>query len=256
MNLSYRPNKKLGQHFLKDQSVIKKILDCMPPTVSCVIEIGPGAGAITSHLAKLDKKLILVERDVRFATLWKDQGLTCLHEDALSLNWDELIAPLCKNNELWLVSNLPYNISAPLTVKLLQIHGLKSMTLMYQKEVAEKILGVDGMCSLHALCASFYNLKKISSVKPGAFSPPPKVDSTVIHFEKLEPSKIPMDEFQQFEFFLRRIFAYPRKQLSTVLNKFMPKGRQEAIQKGEFDLKIRADKLTWEQLLYLYRVSL
>lgn len=254
MNENKKPNKRLGQHFLKDQKTIQSILNKMPKNTDLILEIGPGLGAITEHLSLLQKKIILIEKDPRFVKLWQDRGLECIEDDALDIQWKNFLSPLKRKGNIWLVSNLPYNISAPLTIKLLQCSDITSMTLMYQKEVAEKILGTNGTSSLHQLCTSYFSIEKVAIVKPGGFTPPPKVDSMVLNFEKKSEPTVPYDDFQRFEQFLRKLFAFPRKQLGSVLSKFITKELSLHIQTMQIDLKIRAEKLKSDQVLKLYQV--
>lgn len=257
MNPKFTANKKLGQHFLKDKKVISDILLTMPPATSLILEIGPGPGAITDHLIPLQKKVLLIEKDQRFVEHWQKQNLDCLCLDAMKVDWEQLLQNHREKNheeneKIWIVSNLPYNISAPLTVDLMSIAHFTDMTLMYQKEVAEKMLGLDGMCSLYALAHAYFQVQKVTLVKPGAFHPPPKVDSLVLTFNRLLEPKVPIVEFRQYEKFLRNVFAYPRKQLNSVLAKFMPTNWQEKCRVQGIDLTLRAEKLSWEQLLTLY----
>lgn len=253
MNSKFLANKKLGQHFLKDQNALAKILASMPTETTAIIEIGPGPGAITQHLETLQKKLILIEKDERFAKHWNDKNMTCLCLDAMKIDWHQfLLDHQLLEEKIWVVSNLPYNISAPLTVKMLKVPEFKFLTLMYQKEVAEKFLGIDGMCSLFALAQAFFEVQKTLTLKPGAFHPPPKVDSMILTFNRREKSKVALSEFDTYEKFLRNIFAYPRKQLNSVLSKFMPKTWQDNKLIEEIDLTLRAEKLSWEELLRLY----
>ena len=157
------------------------------------------------------------------------------------------------NEHVWLVSNLPYNISAPLTVNLMSFEYFSSMTLMYQKEVAEKILGIKGMSSLYALSHAFFDVEKVCAVKPGAFLPPPKVDSLVLRYQRKIHPLVPLKEYRLFEQFLRQLFAYPRKQIHSVLKKFMPIPWQQSSSLQEINPTLRAEKLAWDQLLSLYQ---
>ncbi len=253
MNQKFSANKKLGQHFLKDKKVILDILNSMPEATHSIMEIGPGPGAITDHLLTLDRKLLLIEKDQRFVEYWKQKNIDCLFLDALKADWDAVLNNYnLQHEKIWIVSNLPYNISAPLTVNLMSISSFSTMTLMYQKEVAEKILGTEGMCSLYALAHAYFQVHKICLVKPGAFIPPPKVDSLVLLYQRLLQPKVSLMEFRRYESFLRNLFAYPRKQLNSVLAKFMPTNWQEQCKVHDIDLTLRAEKLSWDQLLTLY----
>jgi 16S rRNA (adenine1518-N6/adenine1519-N6)-dimethyltransferase len=255
MSPKFSANKKLGQHFLKDQKVIEKILATMPLKTTHILEIGPGPGAITEHLTKLEKNLLLLEMDKRFVEHWNNLGVKCLPQDAMQVDWQKLIKDQHLPFEyLWLVSNLPYNISAPLTVNLMSTPEISQMTLMYQKEVAEKILGTDGMCSLYALSHTYFEVQKICLVKPGAFSPPPKVDSLVLYYQRKNKPLVALEDFRKYEQFLRQLFAYPRKQLNSVLQKFMPTSELQNSQIHQIDLTIRAEKLSLDQVLTLYSI--
>src|SRR5690606_31558120 len=120
------------------------------------------------------------------------------------------------------VSNLPYNVSVPLTLSFLRVPEIKNMTLMYQKEVAEKILPKDprnAMGSLHALTVSQFDVSHVVHAPPGAFVPPPKVDSLVLNFRRKEVPLVPLERVDVFEEFLRLVFAQRRKQLGGILKK-------------------------------------
>jgi len=131
---------------------------------------------------------------------------------------------------------------------------INHMTLMYQKEVAEKILGTDGMCSLYALSHAYFEVQKICLVKPGAFSPPPKVDSLVLYYQRKKTPLIALEDFRKYEQFIRQLFAYPRKQLNSVLQKFMPTSQLKNTQIQQIDLSLRAEKLSLDQVLTLYSI--
>src|SRR5690606_6324089 len=140
---------------------------------------------------------------------------------ALNFNWQAFLNKTQGKN-IWLVSNLPYNISVPLTLSFLKIPQISHLSLMYQKEVAEKILpknSRNAMNSLHALLASQFFIEHVVYAPPGAFVPPPKVDSQVLHFKRRASSLIPLDQIEKFEQFLRVVFSQKRKQLGGILKK-------------------------------------
>jgi 16S rRNA (adenine1518-N6/adenine1519-N6)-dimethyltransferase len=128
---------------------------------------------------------------------------------------------------------------------------------MYQKEVAQKILPNDprnAMGSLHALTLSQFELKHVVYAPPGAFVPPPKVDSQVLGFKRKESPEIKLNEIDQFEKYLRLIFSQKRKQLGGILKNQW--GHEETVRKlqiAEIDSKVRAEALTYAQVLKLFR---
>jgi len=166
---------------------------------------------------------------------------------------------LAKHNfkSIWLVSNLPYNISVPLTLAFLKIPVITHMTLMYQKEVAQKIFPNDprnAMGSLHVLCSSQFQIKHVVYAPPGAFIPPPKVDSQVLGFKRKSRPEIELSQFDEFEKFLRLVFAQRRKQLGGILkNEWGPERTQERLEAAGINPQIRAEALTYEQVLKLFK---
>lgn len=218
-------NKKLGQHFLNDAEVIEKITTDFSEIADVILEVGPGPAILTTELAKYDKPLAVVEMDRRMIEYLKDLVLekNIFFMDALKLNEEQLLEDLgWSDRKLWLVSNLPYNIASPLIVNFIQWKSVHQMTLMVQKEVGLKIIGKtakgkDEMSSLHALCSAFFEVSELCKVSPDCFTPPPKVDSMVVSFNKREAPEIPVDEFRKYEKFLRSLFKLRRKQVYNVL---------------------------------------
>lgn len=218
-------NKDLGQHFLKDQTVIEKITSDFAEEAEVILEVGPGPAVLTRELANHNKPLAVVEKDERMQEYLiefvKEENI--FFQDALKLNEKELLSKLSwEDKKIWLVSNLPYNVASPLIVNFLQWPSINQMTLMVQKEVGLKIIGKtaknkDEMSSLHALCSTFFEVSELCKVPPGAFLPPPKVDSMVVSFKRIPEPKISPDEFKKFETFLRRLFQMKRKQVYNVM---------------------------------------
>lgn len=258
-------NKNLGQHFLRDQTIIQKICQDFSQDAEAILEIGPGPGILTEVLAGRAKEkampFFVVEKDDRFPPYLKhfisSEQITLT--DALALD----LSLFLKNKKIhekkvWLVSNLPYNISTPLLVKFLKIFEIKFMTLMFQKEVADKVFPFSTtknfMGSLHALTHVYFDCTLLLKVPPGAFVPPPKVDSAVLSMTRKKTPLISLEEFSDFEKFLRHLFSQKRKQLGGLLKSFFS---EEIIQKSfkslEIPLTIRAEALTLDQVISLYR---
>ncbi len=254
-------NKDLGQHFLKDKSVIEKITNNFAEEADVILEVGPGPAVLTRELAIHKKPLAVIEKDERMKEYLQDfvSDENIFFMDALKLNEKELLKNLdWENRRIWLVSNLPYNVASPLIVNFLSWSSIDQMTLMVQKEVGLKIIGrsaknKDEMSSLHALCSAFFEVSELCKVAPGAFLPPPKVDSLVVSFKRRENPEITLAELPKFEKFLRRLFQFRRKQVYNVLKSHY---QAEALDKAFTDCAIertaRAETFnrTTIQLLY------
>jgi 16S rRNA (adenine1518-N6/adenine1519-N6)-dimethyltransferase len=259
-------NKSLGQHFLRDQGVIHSICDDFKGHAEAIVEIGPGPGILTESLAKRSKEeglpFFVIEKDDRFPPYLlqfiSEEQITMT--DALAVKLSDFFKE--KNidqKKIWLVSNLPYNISTPLLVNFLQATEIKYMTLMFQKEVADKVFPFSTkknfMGSLLALTQAYFDCELLCKVPPGAFSPPPKVDSAVLTMTRKETPLVPMSEFVAFEKFLRILFAQKRKQLGGLLKSSFP---VDVIQKNfetlGISLMIRSEALTLEEVINLYRM--
>jgi len=215
---STHAKKSLGQHFLRDQHAIRRIAESLPEGAS-VIEIGPGPGAITNRLLDRAKQLTVIERDDRFAEQWRNCSdthpqLSVVHGDVLQ----ELDRTVHDVQPDWIVGNLPYNISGPLTA-MLAAHRLDGgMVLMYQREVADRIAADAGSKTyggLSVLVRHYYDVRRLLTLPPGAFSPPPKVHSAVL---LLSPhGREPGCGYVQLQRTVRQGFAHRRK---TVANNF------------------------------------
>jgi 16S rRNA (adenine1518-N6/adenine1519-N6)-dimethyltransferase len=223
-------NKALGQHFLIHQGIAQMIAQSFFEKSSDVIEIGPGHGAITQYLTK--KNLILIEKDLRFIDILKKYSKKIYQEDFFDC--DFLQFQHLKN--LWVVSNLPYNVGTRIFVDLCQYRFIEYMTLMFQKEVGEKFLETK-MSLLKVLAMNLFHIRKLCSVSAESFKPAPKVDSIVILFEKKQES---ISEYQPWIRFLKNLFLFPRKQLK---NRFP----------SELVGTARAEDLSFETIVQLFQ---
>jgi len=244
--------KKLGQHYLNDESIIDLICSDFSNTSYPILEIGPGPGILTQNLAAQNVPLKVIEKDTRFeenllAYLRPEQ---IIWADALRIDFTEVFKEWEK---FWLVSNLPYNVASPLLVNFLQCPNIQVMTLMFQKEVGDRILTED-MNSLGALTSTFFNIKELCKVPPGAFLPPPKVDSIVLSFERIDRPEVDLAEFDRFESFLRNLFKMRRKQVAGVLKRSYGKEKVEQVLLDlNIDVKTRAETFSLAQVIGLYR---
>lgn len=210
--------KSFGQHFLHDQSHIERIIQAADITPSdLVVEVGPGQGALTTHLSKLGRHLELVEldRDL-FPALRATYGSAILHEgDAATLNFGDFVT-----NPWVFISNLPYNAGNAILMNILTTTPIaRRIVVMLQKEVGERIAfqepksrGVLGLA-----IQSYAHVEKMWIVPPGAFRPPPKVDSMVL---VLKPKALTTAEAAEAEVVIALAklgFIHRRQQLKKTL---------------------------------------
>lgn len=245
--------KSLGQHFLNDRSAQQLICSQWQDVADFIIEVGPGAGALTQHLAKRSCPFFAIERDQRLQEKleqWiKPENL--FFEDALDFDWKTLLLKTEHKTNGALISNLPYNISVPLIRSFMPLTPLRYFTLMVQKEVAARILaGSVKQTGLSLLLAPFFKKKKLKDLPPGCFSPPPAVTSTIFNLERLESPILPLDKLDSWEKMLRILFSKPRKQLRNVCRNDAPQLIDGLIAQGLIEK--RAENLNLEQALELF----
>jgi 16S rRNA (adenine1518-N6/adenine1519-N6)-dimethyltransferase len=179
--VTHAPRKRYGQHFLHDRGVIAKIVAAIDPQPDDVIvEIGPGTGALTAPLLDRLTRLHAVEIDRDLATELADRyPRLCVHRgDVLKFDFEQL------PEGLRVVGNLPYNISTPLLFRLVEVAGrVSDAHFMLQKEVVDRMVAAPSTAEYGRLSVMLqyrFEMRKLFDVKPGAFRPPPKVDSAVV----------------------------------------------------------------------------
>jgi 16S rRNA (adenine1518-N6/adenine1519-N6)-dimethyltransferase len=206
---SHRPRKRFGQHFLHDPWILEKIVDAIQPAEDdCIVEIGPGEGALSRLLLKKSPRLEVIEIDRDLAA-----GLSPefkVHQ-ADALEFDYSIFP----RGVRIVGNLPYNISTPLLFHLARYaERVRDMHFMLQLEVVERMVAAHSTAEYGRLSVALqarFAMEKLFKVSKGAFRPPPKVESAIVRLEPLaEPLHVDED-------LLRRAFSARRKQLRNAL---------------------------------------
>jgi len=247
--INTRARKSLGQHFLTSQTAIHRIVEVIPQGKS-VLEIGPGQGAITEPLLKRAEQLVVIEKDDRFAAAWSERAgrepaLTCVHADVLTV----LDANIREYQPQWIAGNLPYNISGPLSAALFAHPLSGGMVLMYQREVGNRITADSGSKTyggLSVLVRHFYNVTRLLTLPPGAFSPPPKVHSVVLLL--IPHGRKPTCGYSELQQTVRKGFAHRRK---TIANNFRDILTETDWRNLEIDPKTRPEQLdydAWAQL--------
>ena len=224
-----RPTKSLGQNFLTDDSVMSRIVDASGIGSSdLAIEIGPGIGNMTEELAVRAGKVLGVEIDKHLIPALTDNlkafsNVTIINKDVLKIDLREIISQIAeagfKPDSIRVVANLPYYITTPIIMKLLEDNpGIDAMVFMVQKEVAERIVANPGGKDYGALSVAvqYYSRPEIVfSVPPDCFMPQPKVDSTVI---RLNIYKTPPVEVKSKELFFKIVKASFGQRRKTLLN--------------------------------------
>ena len=181
------PSKRLGQHFLRDQRTIHRIIEALNPKADeTIIEIGPGTGALTSALVERAGRVVAVEFDNKLAPLLLERfaeaaNFKLVLADALTTDFCSEIRPAASAR---LVANLPYNISTAILQRLIaQRSCIEEMVVMLQREVVERVLAPPGTTDrgfISVLVEAYCEREKLFDVAPGAFRPPPKVWSSVM----------------------------------------------------------------------------
>lgn len=262
--LNQKAKKSLGQNFLIDQFIVNKIVEEVKkyPKLAWV-EIGPGLGSLTDDLQ--DQLLMVIELDRIFAEFWRSKNLVVLEMDALKFNWNNLATDL--NTEIFnktkldrksikgfgLVSNLPYQISSRIVVEISTASTVDKMVLMFQKEVADRIVSLKQSSSygfLSVIAQTFWEVKKLVFVSPNCFSPKPKVDSQVLMFERRKSKVLQKDKYVQF---VKSCFAERRKKLSNKAKKMglLSEFNDFFIEK-KISLDVRAEELEPDVYIELF----
>ena len=258
-------NKSLGQNFLINEEVINQIIEKAEIDENdLVIEIGPGLGTLTSRLLEKAGKVICVELDDRMITILNDRfklynNFELIHDDILKVDLNKIINEnLLENNninKIKIVANLPYYITTPIIMKLLEEKlNITSITVMIQKEVADRLIAVPGEKNAGAITYSVYyyaEAEKVLDVANNSFIPEPSVTSTVI---KLNIRKEPViqinDEKLMFKI-IKQAFMQRRKTLANALsNMDIFKSKEEIVKVLEdlnINTKVRGEALTIEQ---------
>ncbi|MGH8529283.1 MAG: 16S rRNA (adenine(1518)-N(6)/adenine(1519)-N(6))-dimethyltransferase RsmA [Nevskiales bacterium] len=247
------PRKRFGQHFLHQPDVIARIVDAIHPQPGeHIIEIGPGLGALTLPLLQGLGRLEVVEldRDVipLLQTRCAGHGELIVHAaDALRFDF----SPLAAGAKLRLVGNLPYNISTPLLFHLLgQAEHIRDMHFMLQKEVVERMVAAPGSADygrLTVTLAARARCELLFRVKPGAFLPPPKVDSAVVRILP-QPPPFAVRDLAAYDRVTTAAFGKRRKTLANGLKGLLS---AEQISAAGLDPRIRAEQLSPAQFAML-----
>ena len=244
--------KRFGQHFLTDRSILRRIAEFskIGPDAT-VVEIGPGAGALTLELAAIAQRVIAIEidRDL-IPSLRADMpgNVEIIEGDALEVTFP--------SGRFHLVGNLPYNVATPLFKRFIENRDrIVNVTVMVQKEVAERLTADPGTGEygpLSVLIQYYADVTYGFTVRPGAFKPRPKVDSAVVRLEWR--SGVPAD--RGFTDFVQKAFSSRRKKLANNLLHMFPSVGRDAvlhrIEKAGIEADVRPEALSVDEFLRIY----
>lgn len=257
---NFKFSKSLGQNFLVDDSVLNDIVNGADVNnEDFIIEIGPGVGTLTAQLLMKAKKVTAIELDndlipILQEELGENENFDLIHKDALKVDFNEIIG---NEESVKLVANLPYYVTTPIIVKLLKDgYNFKSLTIMIQKEVAERI-NSEPDCkeygALSVLVQYYCNTSIVRRVPPTCFMPRPKVESIVIRLDRLEEPRVKAKDVKLMFELVRAGFNMRRKTLWNAAKtlKLDKEKLEEAFQKSGIDPKRRAETLTLQEFATL-----
>ena len=251
MKFDYK--KSLGQNFLKDKNIIKKIADSINPTEEdLLIEIGPGAGALTKELVKKKSEVICFEIDTRLKEILEQinsEKLTIIFKDFLSIKINEYIDQN-KYKNLYFVGNLPYYITTAIINKIVKESNPYEITIMVQKEVADRFSakpGTKDYSSISIFLQYNFDIERVCNVSKTCFEPVPKVDSSVIKFKR--NNKISANDEEKFYKLIKDSFTQKRKNLRNNLKGYDLNKIQAILKKYDKDLTARAEQLSIEEFI-------
>ncbi|NFK80397.1 16S rRNA (adenine(1518)-N(6)/adenine(1519)-N(6))-dimethyltransferase RsmA [Clostridium botulinum] len=252
----FKFNKNLGQNFLIDESVLEDIIEGAEINKEdTVIEIGPGVGTLTKELLERAKEVYSIELDGDLIPILQEElkeynNFTLIHKDALKIDFNELMED---KDSIKLVANLPYYVTTPIISRLLTKKcNFKSLTIMIQKEVAERI-NAEPNCkeygSLTVLVQYYCNTKIIRKVSPNSFIPRPKVDSIVIKLDRLSEPRVRVKSQKLFFNVVRSSFNMRRKTLWNSLKSLNidKESMENAFERAGIDPKRRGETLSIEE---------
>jgi 16S rRNA (adenine1518-N6/adenine1519-N6)-dimethyltransferase len=242
-----KPKKSLGQNFLIDNNILEQIVDTVQITNKEVLEIGPGSGNLTTYILKKNpKKIYVIEKDNDLSLLLSQKfndSITIINDDVLKITENTI-----SKEKLIVFGNLPYNISTEILskwiVNLKKDFWFESLILMFQKEVASRIIAESNTSKygrLSILTNWKLDVKKIIDIKPESFSPRPKIDSSLLLFT---PRKnfFELKDAKNLEMITRIFFSQRRKMLKRPFNQVFNNAK-EVSEKFNINLNLRPQNL-------------
>ena len=239
-----RPKKHLGQHFLRDKEIARKIVGSLNlENCQNILEIGPGMGVLTTYLLEFQSKKIWVIDIDKESIEYLHNAFPQLNDQIIHGDFLKTDLGVISKGNLALIGNLPYNISSQIFFRLLELKNVvPEMVCMIQKEVAQRIASPPGNKTygiLSVLLGAFFDINYLFTVEPEAFNPPPKVDSAVIRLTRNRTKFLPCDE----KLFFRVVKQGFQNRRKTLRNALKPLNLPEKINDHPF-LNLRAEQLS------------
>lgn len=251
---SFDYKKSLGQNFLKDQNIIKKISSSINPNKDdLIVEIGPGAGALTKELIKKDCDVLCFEIDERLKDILgkiESDRLNIVFNNFLDVNLSEFISD--KYNHIYFVGNLPYYITTAIIKKIISESNPYEIVIMVQKEVGERFSSLPNNKSYNSLSVFLqynFDIEKVTNVSKNCFEPIPKVDSVVLKLKKNKKYKSNNEEF--FYKFIRDAFNQKRKNLRNNLKNYDLDKLENILKSIDMDLTYRAEAISVKDFVFI-----
>lgn len=250
--------KKYGQNFLINDHVLETIANTLKDQFKNVIEIGPGLGSLTRYLVTTYDKVLAFEIDPKMVEILddtiKDENFRVVEKDILKVNIEQEIHNYFDNKEICLIANLPYYITTPIMLKVLEeAPSIKSMVIMIQKEVAERFLGkpnTKDYNSLSVLIQTYMDVSKVIEVSKNSFYPAPEVTSTVIKLTRKEKPNYQIDNEELFLKVNRLMFKQRRKTIVNNLKDIYNKDSiLDILNKLNISETARSESLSVEQII-------
>jgi len=249
--VQHKPRKRFGQHFLTDAHYLARIVKAIAPQPGdSMVEIGPGTGLLTAELARVVHGLHVIEIDRELAAhlrlVYRDGGVIVHEADVLDFDFRSLAAPLR------VVGNLPYNVSTPILFRVAEIADrVADCVFMLQREVVDRMIAAPGTAEYGRLSVMLqYRFEMALAVKvpPGAFTPPPKVDSAVVRMKPLGPKRTRARDERRFGQIVAAAFSQRRKTLRNATKLLV---HPEAFERTGIDGSRRGETLSVREFILL-----
>ena len=257
--------KEFGQNFLTNRIIPEEIAEsCADIADSLIIEIGPGIGCLTQELAMRYSKVVAIEIDkglipVLSKTLSDFDNVTVINEDVMKIDLQALVAEYAEGRPVSVCANLPYYITTPILMRLLE-SGVKfsSITVMVQKEVADRLAAAPGSSEYGAITAilGYYGkIKKLFKVSAGSFIPAPKVDSAVVRIDLYDSPKYNPKDEKLFRNLIKAAFEMRRKTLVNAVSSKLPHINKQTLINSIISIghpeTVRGERLSTEDFVNL-----
>ncbi len=255
-------SKSLGQNFIIDPTVCPRIAEESGIDKDMgVIEIGSGIGVLTAELAKRAAKVVCIELDKRLLpvldeTLGEFDNVTVINADVLKVDLHKIIEEQFGSMKVAVCANLPYYITSPIIMMLLESHlPIESITVMVQREAADRLCAEVGSRDAGAVTVAvdyYAKAEKLFNVSRGAFMPSPNVDSSVIKLELRDEPPVKVDDEKKFFRLVKSAFGQRRKTASNSISSGMGIPKEQvisALERAGFDKSVRAESFTMEDFL-------